>query len=200
MFTGIIEEVVFLQKISGNRIYITSEVLKDSNIGDSVAINGICLTLTQKQRNIFAFDFMKETYDITTLKYWTPGKALNIERALGVNSRFDGHIVQGHIDGIGRLVEKRDDFLKVQCSSDVLDYVVRKGSIAIDGISLTVIDLGSNFFTVGIIPHTYENTNVRFLNVGDFLNIETDIIARYIKKYINKKEIDIDFLQKNGYI
>jgi len=200
MFTGIIEEVGSLERKESGKIIIKSSLLKDSKIGDSIAINGICLTLTSATAVGFSFDFMSETAQRTTISRWYPGEKLNLERALPAAGRFDGHIVQGHIDGIGRIIELKNDFLKISCSNEVLDYVVNKGAITIDGISLTVIESGNGMFSVGIIPHTHENTNLKYKKTGDYVNLETDILGRYIKKYLNnQKSITPSFLEEHGF-
>lgn len=200
MFTGIIEDIGQFTKIAASKLYIKSELLKKSKLGDSVCINGICLSIIKNEGILSVFNFMQETYNRTTLKYWKAGMPLNLERAIKLSDRLNGHIVQGHIDGIGRIIRKKNDYLQIACDKELLALTVAKGSISIDGISLTVISTDSSSFSVGVIPYTYDHTIVKSLNVGNFVNIETDLIGRYLRKFLNKKDIDIDFLTQNGYI
>ena len=208
MFTGIIEELGKIQEIKSNKITIVcNEVIKDTKIGDSIAVNGVCLTVTDITKNYFTADISEETYKITSLKKLTSGNLVNLERAMPANGRFGGHIVTGHIDGIGKVVNitKNNAFydLKFEISADQAKYIVKKGSIAIDGISLTVANINNNTISLAIIPHTYENTNLKTLKIGENVNIENDIMAKYIEKFLlprdNESRISLEFLQEHGF-
>ena len=208
MFTGIIEEVGKIQSITSNKISIlASAVTKDTNIGDSIAVNGVCLTVTKINAGGFDADISPETMRITTFGKLKTGSFLNLERAMPLNGRFGGHIVSGHTDGIGRskYIKKDSDFytIELEISADLSKYVVKKGSISVNGISLTVADVHENIIKIAVIPHTYENTNLKYLQIGDYVNIETDILAKYVEKFLstgdNKSGISMEFLLENGF-
>lgn len=204
MFTGIIEEVGQLKSLDGGRIEIFCEkVLEDVKIGDSINTNGICLTVVEFGENFFAADVMPETLRKTSLA----DKNFNLERALKVGDRLGGHIVSGHIDGVGKILNIREEgnalLINVTAESSLLKQIAAKGSIALDGISLTVVDAGAKNFSVSMIPHTREVTNFKNKRVGSLVNIETDILAKYIERLINFKNepvITKDFLAINGFI
>ncbi len=207
MFTGIIEETGKLKSLNGGRIEITcAKILGDIKIGDSISTNGICLTVTDFAENFFAADVMPETLRRTSLENLNIGGAVNLERAMKVGDRFGGHIVSGHIDGVGKITNIRTDgnaiFITISAENFLLKQIAAKGSVALDGISLTIVDAGANDFSVSMIPHTRAVTNFNFKRVGSVVNIETDILAKYIERLINFKtapEITKDFLLENGF-
>ena len=204
MFTGIIEEVGRLKSFDGARIEISCEkVISDVKIGDSISTNGICLTVVEFGENYFAADVMPETFRKTSLA----DKNFNLERALKVGDRLGGHIISGHIDGVGKIskivAEGNALLINVTAESALLRQIAAKGSVALDGISLTVVDAGAENFTVSMIPHTREVTNFKNKRVGSLVNIETDILAKYIERLTNFKQkttITEDFLIENGFI
>lgn len=211
MFTGIIEEigrVININKDSKSTVTIEcNKVLKDTKIGDSIAVNGVCLTVTNITSNTFSAAISQETLQVTTLSNLQKNDIVNLERAMPANGRFGGHIVSGHIDSLGKLVNltKLNEFYEIEfeLKNEQAKYVVHKGSITINGISLTVADIKNNIVKIAIIPHTYENTNLKMLQKGDFVNIEVDILAKYIEKFLltsdNKSRITLEFLQENGF-
>ncbi|MGP1575211.1 riboflavin synthase [Selenomonas sp.] len=187
MFTGIIEEVGTLERLAGGEIAIrAAKVLEDVALGDSIAVNGICLTVTHFDAAHFTADVMPETVRRTSLAELRHGSRVNLERALTLQSRLGGHIVSGHIDGVGTIAAMQEEgnaiLLTVRASVDILRYIVEKGSVALDGISLTVARAGAAEFTVSLIPHTREITNLREKRIGSRLNIETDILGKYVEK------------------
>lgn len=215
MFTGIIEEVgkvVSIKKGAKSSILTIQgrKIFEDLKIGDSVAVNGVCLTVTSFSKNIFIADVMNETLIRSSLGDLSDGSLVNLERAMAANGRFGGHIVSGHIDGTGRIIKvQRDDnavWYTITTSDNLMKYIVEKGSIAIDGISLTVAKVDCKSFSVSIIPHTAKETVLSHRSVGDNVNLENDIIGKYVEKLINlgdKKKIESnitkEFLMKNGY-
>ena len=207
MFTGIIEELGTLKSLNGGRIEITcAKILEDIKIGDSICTNGICLTVTDFAENYFAADVMPETFRKTSLENLNIGGAINLERAMKVGDRFGGHIVSGHIDGVGKISNIRTDgnaiFINISAENFLLKQIAAKGSVALDGISLTVVDADTENFSVSMIPHTRAVTNFKFKRVGSVVNIETDILAKYIERLMTFKtssEITKDFLLENGF-
>lgn len=208
MFTGIIEETGKIHSITSEKIIIECGIiLEDSKIGDSVAVNGVCLTISNLSDKSFTADISPETVHITSLGKLRVGDYVNLERAMLANGRFGGHIVSGHIDGLGKLlaIKPCGDFyeLKIELNPLQEKYVVKKGSIAINGISLTIANIEKNIITLAIIPHTLKNTNLKFLEVGDIVNIEVDMIAKYIEKFLstsnNKSKITLEYLQEHGF-
>ena len=204
MFTGIIEEIGRFKSFDGGRIEISCEkILSDIKIGDSISTNGICLTVVDFGENFFAADVMPETLRKTSLT----DKNFNLERALKVGDRLGGHILSGHIDGVGKIIkivaEGNALLINVAAESSLLRQIAAKGSIALDGISLTVVDAGADNFSVSMIPHTREVTNFKFKRVGSLVNIETDILAKYVERLTNTKknsEITETFLLENGFL
>lgn len=204
MFTGIIEEVGVLKSFDGNRIEIScKKVLEGVKIGDSISTNGICLTVVEFGENYFSADVMPETFRKTTLS----DRNFNLERALKVDERLGGHIVSGHIDGVGKILsitaEGNALLIKITAESHLLKQTAPKGSVALDGISLTIADANEENFTVSMIPHTREVTNFKNKRFGSLVNIETDILAKYLERMINfkaKTGINKDFLIENGFI
>ena len=213
MFTGIIEEVGNIHAIGGGSLVVRAKkVLEDVQIGDSIAVNGVCLTVTHFDSTSFAADVMPETVRRTSLAELKKGSLVNLERALTLSSRLGGHIVSGHIDGVGKIVslekEKNALLLTIGASSEILAYIVEKGSVALDGISLTVAKLQQDSFTVSLIPHTREVTNLRDKGAGSLINIENDVIGKYVQRLLQGKtqaqpqaasNITLDFLQNNGF-
>ena len=208
MFTGIIEETGKIQSVTSNNISVEADiVLKDTKIGDSIAVNGVCLTVTKKENKIFTADISTETYRVTNLKNLKTGNLVNLERAMPVNGRFGGHIVSGHIDGIGKIVKinKENEFhnIEIELSPENSKYTVKKGSITINGISLTIAEINNNRIKIAVIPHTFNNTNLHELQNGSIVNIETDILAKYIEKFLstgdNRTGINMEFLLENGF-
>ena len=208
MFTGIIEELGKIRQITNNQILIRCKtVLKDTQSGDSIAVNGVCLTVTDVNTDFFTADISPETMKVTAFSQAKSGDYVNLERAMRADGRFGGHIVSGHVDTCGKIlsVNSCENFynLEVDIAEDYAKYVVKKGSITINGISLTVADIDNNSICCAIIPHTFENTNLKTLKHGDLVNIEADIFAKYIEKFLlsgdNRSRIDYDFLKNNGY-
>ena len=208
MFTGIIEEIGTVQTITNNNILIrVKKVLEGSKIGDSIAVNGVCLTVTKLGSDSFQADVSPETLKITALKNLKAGSFVNLERAMPADGRFGGHIVLGHIDGIGKCksIQKDGQFynLKIELTKECAKYTVKKGSVTVNGISLTVADINENIINIAVIPHTFENTNLKTLKPEDFVNIETDILAKYIEKFLstgdNRTGISMEFLAENGF-
>ena len=181
MFTGIIEEAGAVES-AGTRFKIRAKkVLEDVHIGDSICVNGVCLTVTEFTSDTFTVDVMPETLRCTNFGSMKKGEKVNLERAMPANGRFGGHIVSGHIDGTGRIEDIKNDGIAVvytiAADKKILRYVINKGSITIDGISLTVCAIDEKSFCVSIIPHTQKETNLADKKCGDTVNLETDIIA-----------------------
>lgn len=206
MFTGIVEETGKVLTITEKKVTIMCEkVLQDTQIGDSISVNGVCLTVSEKQDKSFTADISPETYRVSNkLK---SGDIVNLERAMAANGRFGGHIVSGHVDGVAEIVKLHTigEFyeLELKLTPEEARYVIKKGSITVNGISLTVAKINENSIKIAIIPHTFENTCFKFLKTGDFVNIEVDIFSKYIEKFLstsdNRSRIDVDFLQRNGF-
>ncbi len=213
MFTGIIEELgtisLFTKINHGAKIEILApSILSDAKIGDSIAVNGVCLTVVTMSSNTFIADLSDETLKLTSLKQLTLGSKVNLERPMQPQARFGGHIVQGHVDEIGEFISAKqigDGYLiDVGFSTALGKYIVHKGSITVDGISLTVASLTKNTFQVAIIPHTWKHTNLSSLTTGDEVNLEVDVVAKYVEKMLNpylenKSEISLDKLRSLGY-
>jgi len=222
MFTGIIEEVgeiVNVKKgVKSAELTIKGKIVtKDSKVGDSIAVNGVCLTATTIRGDLFTADVMAESMRRTSLGELTPGSRVNLERAMLANGRFGGHIVSGHIDGTGviRSFEREDNavWVTIDADANILRYIIEKGSITIDGISLTVAYVDSVCFKVSIIPHTAEETTLLSKKPKDIVNLENDVIGKYVEKLLktndavtnesannNKSGINVGFLEENGFI
>ncbi|KTE91090.1 riboflavin synthase subunit alpha [Desulfitobacterium hafniense] len=214
MFTGIIEELgkVADLKVLPDSAQLTLEgtkVLEGTQLGDSIAVNGICLTVVKMQGNLFTVDVMAETLHKTNLKQCSRGTRVNLERALQLSTRLGGHLVSGHVDGVGTIQKITPvgiaRVFTLKAAPELLNYVLPKGSIAIDGISLTVVDLLPQAFTVSLIPHTRQETTLGFKDVGDMVNLETDLIGKYVARFMEKKEappkdLSMSFLAENGFI
>lgn len=211
MFTGLIEAVGTVTAINRQRGTVTIKcgITDGIEIGDSVAVNGACLTAVEIGNGIFTADVMNETFSRTALGALSVGSRVNLERAMKADGRFGGHIVSGHIDGTGTVINMRNDgnavWVTVAAKSEILRYIVEKGSIAIDGISLTVAYVDDKCFKVSIIPHTGGETTLLEKCAGDAVNLECDIIAKYVEKLmqpqenIQKSGITYDFLAENGF-
>lgn len=207
MFTGIIEELGKIISI-GNSLKISAvKILEDIHIGDSIAVNGVCLTVTAFNDNSFTVDVMPETLCRTTLGKLKCGSVVNLERAMAANGRFGGHIVSGHIDGTGTVLNYKNDgnavWLFIKADTELLKQIAPKGSVTLDGVSLTVVDSNAEFFSVSLIPHTSTVTTLTSHCVGDKINIETDVVAKYMCHIMGFKDkqssIDMDFLTQCGF-
>lgn len=214
MFTGIIEEVGKVKSIGGGKLEISAKlVVSDVHLGDSIAVNGICLTVTHFDKTGFTADVMPETIRRTSLKELAKGSPVNLERALTLQSRLGGHIVSGHIDGTGEIISLKDEgnaiLMKIAAGKDIINHIVEKGSVALDGISLTIAEVTDNDFTVSLIPHTRQVTNLGSKGPGSPINIENDVVGKYVEKFLtnqkeeastkNKSSITMDFLMENGF-
>lgn len=220
MFTGLVEEIGFLETITGSeqasRLVIRCDkVLEGVQLGDSISVNGICLTVTSYTARHFTVDVMPETMKKTSLRQARPGQRVNLERAMKLGDRFGGHIVSGHIDSIGTIVAREPHanavLFRIKAAPDLLKYVILQGSICIDGISLTVTAVDDSSFSVSIIPHTLAETSLQDRRPGDPVNLEADVIGKYVERLLgyqspsgseqsNKKEgLSLAFLQENGF-
>lgn len=214
LFTGIIEEVGSFLSMAGGCISISCrKVLEDVKIGDSIAVNGICLTVTHFDTHHFEADVMPETLRRTSLEGLRKGFPVNLERAVTPTTRMGGHIVSGHIDGVGFVEAMKQEgnaiLLTLKAEAGLLRYIVEKGSVALDGISLTVAAVEEDCFTVSLIPHTRDNTNLREKSRGQLINIETDVVGKYVEKLLlnTEKQRDLghdsrltrEFLLENGF-
>lgn len=194
MFTGIIEElgtVISLKRGSKSAILTLkgNKIFEDLKLGDSVAVNGVCLTATHISGDIFQADVMNETFHRSSLGELKKGDVVNLERAMAANGRFGGHIVAGHVDDVGKLVDIRQDdnavWFTIKASKKILKYCIEKGSITLDGISLTIAKLTDDTLSVSMIPHTIKNTNFGYKKTGDLVNLENDMVGKYIDKLMH---------------
>lgn len=215
MFTGIIEEVGTVKQIQRGAhsavLHLQAEtILEDLKVGDSVAVNGVCLTATEIHAHGFCADVMHETLNRSGLAGLQAGSPVNLERAMAANGRFGGHIVSGHVDGQGQIAQvKKDDnaiWYTIRTAPALLRYIVEKGSIAIDGISLTVAGVSADSFSISAIPHTVRATTLCRKGPGDSVNLETDVIGKYVEKLLAPVQekpkgstITRDFLEKYGF-
>ena len=213
MFTGIVEEVgtiLSMQKgTSSIKLNISAnKILEDLKIGDSVSVNGICLTVTTLNDKAFTADAMHETLNKTSLYTIKKGSKINLERAMPISGRIGGHIVLGHVDGTGIITKIEKDniaiWYTIKAEPSIMKYIVDKGSVAIDGISLTIAKVSIDNFSISAIPHTLKNTTLLSKSVNDIVNIENDCIGKYIEKLLfidkeNSSKITREFLLKNGY-
>lgn len=216
MFTGIVEEtgrVVSIER--GERSSVLTlrgkKIFEDMQLGDSIAVNGVCLTVASKTRDTFTADVMAETLRRSNLGTLSSGDTVNLERAMAANGRFGGHIVSGHIDGVGEIagMEREDNaiWVTVKASAKLLRYIIEKGSIAIDGISLTVAYVDAECFRVSLIPHTAGHTTMSEKRVGDKVNLENDMVGKYVDRLLHFKELEtskeqsisLQFLRENGF-
>jgi riboflavin synthase len=211
MFTGIIEEfgkidaVKFRQGDKSFKIRC-NKVIEDSKLGDSIAVNGICMTITDIGKDFFAADVMNETLLKTTAGAWKFGQQVHLERAMKMGGRLDGHIVQGHVDTIGKLISKRliaeTTYLEISLERKFAELIIPQGSVAINGVSLTVSNLTASSFSVALIPHTLKLTTFDSLKTGDLINLEFDVIGKYIlrsNQLREKNNITEEFLIENGF-
>ncbi len=219
MFTGIIEEIglvrhVHLGQISGEISIKAEKVLEGTKIGDSIAVNGVCLTVTSLLSDGFTADVMPETLRRSNLGQLNSGDMVDLERAMAADGRFGGHLVSGHIDGVGKIVEKRKEgnavWVRINAAPEILRLIVEKGSVAIDGISLTVASVSDTDFQVSIIPHTGSETILLKKRPQDKVNLENDVIGKYVERLLQPKSSDLssspqsnnitlEFLMENGF-
>jgi riboflavin synthase len=218
MFTGIVEEMGVVQSVektlAGSRLTImAAKVLSDLSIGASVSVNGACLTVVARTDGSFSMDVTPETLSVTTLGTLAAGAPVNLERAMRVNERLGGHLVAGHVDGIGTIRDRRQDgnaiVLTIEAPREVLRYCIHKGSIAVDGISMTINDVTDRSFSLAVIPHTAKDTTLGLKRVGDALNLETDLIGKYVERLLQERgqgaaptppKIDTDYLKRKGLL
>lgn len=216
MFTGIIEELgtVADLQILPDAAYLTLEahkVLKETQIGDSIAVNGVCLTVVKLQETQFTVDVMAETLQKTNLGELVRGNQVNLERALQLSTRLGGHLVSGHVDGTGTIYKKTKigiaEVFEIKTSPSLLQFILPKGSVSIDGISLTVVKVDQHGFSVSLIPHTRQETTLGFKGVGSKVNLETDLIGKYVAQFLSnqpapeqRKDISMDFLAQHGFL
>lgn len=215
MFTGLVEEIGSIENIikgakSAQITIHAGKVIENTNLGDSISTNGVCLTVVNLTKNTFTVDVMPETMRRSNLKNLKHGSKVNLERALKLGDRLGGHIVSGHIDGVGiiKAIEEEDNatWVTVEASADILKYIIEKGSIAIDGTSLTVAYVDFTCFKVSIIPMTRDETTLLSKKIGEEVNLECDMIGKYVERLtiFNQKEskksaIDMNFLKNNGF-
>ena len=213
MFTGIIEETGTVRTITANSLCISAEkVLEGTAVGDSIAVNGVCLTVTSRSDGVFTADVMPETVRLTSLSRLRPGAKVNLERAMQPTGRLGGHIVSGHVDGCGRVdAIVRDgiaDRVTISLDADLLKYIARKGSVTLDGVSLTVVAADDRTFAVSLIPQTRAATTLGALKTGSIVNVEVDILARYTERLLTagltqkeekKSSLSLEWLQENGF-
>lgn len=214
MFTGLIEETGIISAVikqsQGAVISVKcSKILDGLKLGDSVAIDGACQTVVKLRQDGFDVEAAKETLDLTTFSEYKTGRKVNLERAMLANGRFGGHIVSGHVDGTGIFIKKQNqglaDVFYFETPENIAKYIVYKGSICINGISLTVASIENNVFTVSVIPTTLKETNLSDLKSGDRVNLESDILAKYIENFLTKKDnktenITMNYLQEHGFL
>lgn len=217
MFTGIVEEmgaVTSLEKsLAGTRMTIlAATVMADLKIGDSISVNGTCLTVVTKDERNFTVEVSPETLSVTTLGHFAAGAPVNLERAMKLNERIGGHLVAGHVDGVGTIRSRRQDgnavVFTIEAPSEILRYCVVKGSITVDGISLTTNEISEKGFSVAIIPHTAKVTTLGLKQVNDAVNLESDLIGKYVERLLQERSrlpktapiIDKDYLKKRGLI
>ncbi|MCS1382422.1 riboflavin synthase [Lysinibacillus sphaericus] len=212
MFTGIIEDIGTVKTLQSDRrsmeiTVISPKIVVDVKLGDSIAVNGVCLTVTHYNDQELTMDVMPETVKATNLQQLTVGNAVNLERAMPANGRFGGHFVSGHVDGVGKILRKRPManavYIEIELSEDLTSYCIPKGSITIDGTSLTLFHVEKNSVTVSLIPHTYKETVLGIKNVGALVNIETDLVGKYIIHQLKGSQqsstITKDYLAKHGF-
>lgn len=214
MFTGIVAELGSVKEIqhgsqAGTLTIAAAEILSDGVVGDSIAIDGVCLTVTHLAHSSFTADVSAETLRRTTLGSLKPGDAVNLENALRLADRLGGHLVLGHVDEVGTITGWQDEgassLMRVSISQEAMRYVVHKGSVSVDGVSLTISNLFDDAFEVALIPHTKQITTLGAKRVGAHVNIEVDLLGRYIERLltypsVEGTSIDVDFLAKHGYI
>ena len=196
MFTGLVEEMGIVEKIVPGklmRIIVRVQKVNDqTKMGDSISVNGVCLTVTSIDKERLSFDVMKETQKKANFTLLRPGDGVNLERAMSANARFGGHIVSGHIDGVGVVRSKKsregEFMLEIEADTQIISHLVPKGSICVDGVSLTVVGVHKQYFSIGFIPHTLKNTTLGFKEVGGRVNLEVDILSKYVFRYFQTKD------------
>ncbi|MBN9655187.1 riboflavin synthase [Halobacillus litoralis] len=215
MFTGIVEEIGTLKSVKNKTEALevnlsAKEILTDVKLGDSISVNGVCLTVTNFSEQTVSFDVMPETYRATNIHELQQGDPVNLERAMAAGGRFGGHLVSGHIDGTGKIVSKKPEsnavYYEIELPDELIQYFVYKGSIAVDGTSLTVFGVDDSKVTISLIPHTMEHTVLGAKGPGDSVNIECDMIGKYVAHFLsgqNKEEpksrLSKQFLSDNGF-
>jgi riboflavin synthase len=211
MFTGIVEElgsVKTLRRDTGAaRLTVSASlVLGGTVLGDSISVNGVCLTVVEMGKSQFSADVALETLKVTNLGDLTVGQQVNLERALQLSARIGGHLVSGHVDAVGRIRAKKQEGnswrMSIDTPAPVLRYIIKKGSVAIDGISLTVADVDASGFSIAMIPHTAKLTTLGAKHAGDSVNLETDLIGKYVEKLLSGRiegGVSLELLQKNGF-
>lgn len=207
MFTGIIEEMGIVKEKSSDFLVIQAQkVLENLKQGDSLAVNGVCLTVTEFTKDTFKVNVMPETLKLTNLRTLSIENKVNLERAMRFSDRIGGHLVSGHIDGLGKIVNKviagENQIWEISVLPELINYIIKKGSIAVEGISLTIAEVKAEKFKICLIPHTLKLTTLGEKNIGDLLNIEVDMMGKYVEKFLNKvdkKEITLDFLTEHGF-
>ena len=207
MFTGIVEEVGKVSSVRpGNLVIAASDVLQGMELGGSINVNGVCLTITSFNTSSFSVDIMSETLKRSNLGLLSAGDRVNLERPLALGGRLGGHLVQGHIDATGRVAAVRWDgeamLVRFEAPSEVMGYVVEKGFMAVDGVSLTVVTKDTNSFQVSVVDYTRRHTTLGDRQVGDSVNLEVDIIAKYVEQLSQARStgITVDFLQEHGFL
>lgn len=215
MFTGIVEELgkveyIQLQPRAAILSIQAQKVLENTRIGDSIAVNGVCLTVINMSQRTFSVDVMAETLAKTALTELKQGSPVNLERALQLSTRLGGHLVSGHVDGTGTILriarQEIAHVFEIQTQEALLPYILPKGSIAMDGISLTVVDVNSRSFTVSLIPHTFQETTLGHKGIGAVVNLETDLIGKYVARFLGRDtrkqedKLSYDFLQEHGFV
>ncbi|MFC0525092.1 riboflavin synthase [Pontibacillus salicampi] len=217
MFTGIVEEIGTLKRIkqgseSLELVVGAEKVLEDVHLGDSISVNGVCLTVTDFSSKEASFDVMPETYRATNLHELRIGSGVNLERAMQAGGRFGGHMMSGHVDGVGVITSRKAAsnaiYYEIALDKEVMDYLVYKGSIGVDGTSLTVFGVGDQTVTISLIPHTVEYSVIGTKQAGDKVNIEIDILGKYVVNFLTKQSgqggttqsaITTSFLEENGF-
>ena len=198
MFSGIVQDVGRIisidKKEGGSIISVKTNFDSDMSLGDSICVDGVCLTISDFCENDLVFNVVDETLNKSSLSDLKVGGVVNLEKSLQYNEKISGHLVQGHVEGIGEIVKiekigTEEVRFSIKLDQELVRYCIYKGSISIDGISLTIASLNGNIIELAIIPHTYNNTNLSFKKVGDFVNIETDMIAKYVENMLVNKEI-----------
>lgn len=212
LFTGIVEDLGTVKAIKNatTSMQLTIEskkILEDIHVGDSIAVNGVCLTVISFSSNQFTVDVMPETVKATNIQSLQTGQLVNLERAMPANGRFGGHFVSGHVDGTGVILRKRKFanavYVDIGISQELSKFCMMKGSVAIDGISLTIFDIKPTQLTVSLIPHTFDQTILGIKKEHDIVNIENDLLGKYVINHLERKEeksgITLDFLKENGF-
>jgi len=214
MFTGLIEGLGVLREVDKGaksaKLIINTEInLEEIRIGDSIAVNGVCLTVVKKESQGFTVEVMWETIQKTNFKNLLPGARVNLERALQLGGRLDGHMVSGHVDGIGTIVRKNvfeiAEVIEIETNQEITRYLIKKGSISIDGISLTIVDVLDKGFSVSLIPLTRDKTTLGIKKIGDTVNLEVDMLAKYIERLMNNQQnqskgVTYEKLIENGFL